>query len=122
MTDEELIREVAEKVMGWTTSFHADPDYRWWCSKDTNFCNCPDVMIIKCAEWNHLTNANHMMLVVERKRELGYTLSLGYGDTIQGILTWVRFTKEPHTCYSHHKNPGHAVAIAALKAREGEKP
>ena len=121
MTDAELIRQVAEKVMDFSPLGSDPMPVAYQDGHGPTYSIEPSEFL---DQFNPLTNANHRDMVVERMREKGYTLSLGYGDTIQGILTWVRFTKEPHTCYSHHKNPGHAVAMAALAAlkAEGEKP
>ena len=66
------------------------------------------------------TDLNHCWLIVEKMRELGWELELSHVIAVQGILTWVRFIKEPHKTYSHSINPCHAILKAARAAKESE--
>lgn len=63
MTNEELVRWAAEKVMGWEWQFSCYVD------EDGKF-----VMWDK--DWLPITNPAHWMMVVERMRELGFDIEI----------------------------------------------
>ena len=116
MTDEELIEAIATEVMGWEHGIKNQPDtyYEGFWFKDSK-------RIIHKETWQPLTDANHRDMVVEEMIAKGFTLKLGRGLTVQGLLTWARFTKEPYSSYHHDKNTGHAVCLAARDAMRGEQ-
>lgn len=131
MNDEELITAVAEKVMGWHKGYGSNPGTPpiWLTDKNmiTGFyVECKSVYItgwkkkIKRIMWNPITDISHAWMVVEGMRELGFTFRLGHGNTVQGILTWVKFSSENYKSYHHHNQPGRAICLAALEAVRGE--
>lgn len=119
MTDEELIRAVAEKVMGAFENYTYITEDIWEIKVKTVKCWVMEDGT-ELIGWNPINKPRHWMVVVERMIELGFTLKLGYGKTIQGVLAWVRFTSEPYSTYCHNKQIGRAVCEAALKAVGGE--
>jgi len=113
MTDEELIKAVAEKVMGWEFypgETNRIPDY-WYdqnASRDYRF-------VMPTSDWNPLTNANHTMMVVERMRELGFNFWI----EAQVGTPWIVMFHMPLKGVvgrHEHENVGHAVCLAAIKA------
>lgn len=113
MDDNALIKAVAEKVK---PDLWREVNGEWYVipayAKDIEVI--PESYLTKV----DITNLNHTFMIVEKMREEGFELSLGHGETVQGVLTWVRFTKEPESSYYHDKRPGPAICMAALKAME----
>jgi hypothetical protein len=102
-TERQELREWSAGVMGWERVY-ADglpmwkfPNGRWDSVKWT-----PDT------DYNQLFN-----LFIPRMRELGFELKFGYGDTVQGILCWVKFTSESYKSYYHNKDIALAILLAA---------
>jgi len=117
MTDEELVREVAEKVMEWDKAGWNGQRYtRWLPRKPPSY---------EIGAWNPLTDANHRDMVVEKMREKGWVVEINnyIGWNNNRPNAWaVRFKKyqEPNQPYAANINLGHAVVLAALAAVKKE--
>jgi len=119
MTDEELVREIAQKVMGWTRQ-HAsasDKGNGYWIGNDA-FEIIGQNMYRITGDWNPLTNANHTMMVVERMRELGFNFKVWAYHDWKGIE--VGFSKYRYPNLTKSESFGHAVCLASLKAVEND--
>ena len=111
MTDEEITRQLAEKVM--------DGDYRFW-NNDTKvwFDQCFNTWKIESEDFEPLTNISHAWMVVERMREKGYTYSIHQHPAFDPV---VYFEKNSFKRYSSQdKSICRAIALATLAAVEGE--
>ena len=109
MTDQEIIRAVADKIMVWDNdgaSWHEIGSLVWRIGFD---------------EWNPLTNLNHAFMVAEKMREEGWYCSLNNSDDeweIEFTKLDGRFlVKEDTYIYGRHQEIGHAICLAALKAK-----
>ena len=116
MTDAELVRLVAEKVMEWELVASVDPPFQgnvfkdkdgWLHITDPNFNGvAPDVF------WP-LTNADHRDMVVEAMREKGWNC-LSDNAERKWYVKFVRHGKVPKDSFNESK--GHAVCLAAEAA------
>lgn len=119
MTDAELIREVAEEVMGWKI-VDADPQYYG----DVFFCPTTNLTWIAGYhveygpdEWNPITNANHWMMVVQKMSDKGWVAVMECWPT----HWYVRFQRErPRAYFEKTGTVGRAVLLAAKAALEVE--
>lgn len=110
MTDEELVREVAEKVMEWDKAGWNGQRYtRWLPRKPPSY---------EIGAWNPLTDANHRDMVVEKMREKGWSYQIEEGPY---ILSRCRFFKVgKHLDWVNNNDLGHAVVLATLAAVKEE--
>src|SRR5574343_1260227 len=120
MTDTELIHAVATEVMGWHKGYGSTPaDAPIWLDADGKYagfyvlCKSPYTTNWKAwireLMWTPLTDMNHLWMVVERMRELGWTMRLFHGDTVQGLLTSAKFENGSFRSYALHKNASCAI-------------
>lgn len=111
MNDGELVRAVATEVMGWEIVPSMKP---------LTFCDqwgrYHTVELTSYPQFNPLTDANHMMLVVEVMVDSGHEvqITMPVGPKYQSEACVDSFS-------ARHNNPGHAVCLAALEAVRGEK-
>ena len=113
MTPEELREWSAVKVMGFEV-YAEDapwPAYTW-----TRANKVDGMMFVK--DWTPDTDLNQAFMVARKMIERGFELKLGYGNTIQGILCWVRFETESFKSYFHDKSPALAILLAAKATEE----
>lgn len=130
MTDQKIIRAVAEKVMGW---FYLPPHQEnvgeWgvlhifeaeWKTEDGRH-------VFYEREWNPLTNPAHWMLVVERMRELGWRCKIesfpdNWGATFFKDRISVDAMSDIHEeYYEFNTNLGHAICETSIKALENKR-
>lgn len=111
MNDSELIRDVAEKVMGW----HEFADS--WCWGEGPIgkrARCIGPLI---SEWQPITNANHTMMLIERMIEKDWKPQLQFNmDTKKWcVIFWPgeSHDDENRPQQGHHESFGHAVCLAA---------
>lgn len=72
MSDDQIIREVAEKVMGW--KIHARNTAHWTDAEKWN--DCDYTFRASVNDWNPLNSWAEAGRVIERMRELGWMLQL----------------------------------------------
>jgi len=101
MTDIDLNRWSAEKVMGWTIGYvYGLPCYQdFYIKFDIN-------------DWHPLTNYNQLFMVVEKMRELGWHFSLHYDEFGIGCV----FYPHPHDGKVRRINRSNDLPTAVLRA------
>jgi hypothetical protein len=104
-TERQELREWAAGVMGWYLS-----ETGWWCSGGKGLNALPEMENYR---WTPDYDLNQTFMVVEKMVKLGFEMKLGYGNTVQGILAWVKFTSESYKSYYHNPNPALAILLAA---------
>ena len=122
MTDEELTRQLAERVMGWRTSFWVKCDSAFWDTEGlVNYWIYNDRPVMQVMDFKPLTNIVHAWMVVERMREKGYTFSISgtskEKDKPFEVGFW-NYIKTQQTGYD--KSICRAIGLAALAAVEEE--
>jgi hypothetical protein len=123
MTDKEICEVLARELMGWHKSDNCYHDEWWVTDADNPEPDYYEVIQQKIATWNPLAQTPDGYYqcfgpggVVDKMREKGCEMKLGHGNTIQGLLTWVRFTSESHKSYFHDRFSNRAVCLAAVEA------
>lgn len=118
MTDSELIRAVADKVMGWRLlPASGIMNQNFWEDRQENFKFWAEEGY-ESNVFNPLTNANHWMMVVERMRGLGwkgFRLQRFCLDKKFGVHFWKEIEIDGPVVYAFG-DLGHAVCEAALRA------
>src|SRR5574343_140195 len=132
MTDTELIHAVATEVMGWHKGYGSTPaDAPIWLDADGKYagfyvlCKSPYTTNWKAwireLMWTPLTDMNHLWMVVERMRELEWSINI---DDISG--EWkVYFHRclyfDPIQKVAINSSLSHAILEAALEAVTGDQ-
>ena len=118
MTDEQIIREVAERVMGWTWHAnsvwvnHPDADSR----TDANGAWERDNQYAAGRHWNPLSSWADARMVVERMRELRLELTL-HGMGPDGFYAWFMPLHSSRTGpVAKESTAPRAITMAALQA------
>lgn len=111
MTDEKLIRAVAEDVMG-----GRENNYFFSEEHGLAFGPIPNDPQHRLQVWNPLTNANHRDMVVGRLHELGWYAE--FNNRVPSGTWSIRLYKyqEPNNPVAINGNLGRAVCEAALEA------
>jgi len=114
MTNEELIREVAEKVMGWRYDY--SPFYRDTLSlhdKDGKY-----LYRFHAQSFNPIYDANHRDMLLAAMVDKGWSYQIEEGPY---ILSRCRFFKiGKHLDWVNNNDLGHAVVLATLAAVKEE--
>ncbi len=103
MTDAEIIRLLAEKVMGWEKW----PDTKaWWV-------NVYGIPMCRVSDWNPLKDSNHSDQVVDKMKETGWSLRLFEAPLAQALA---EFSRGHEAYWVTADDRHHAIAEVALKA------
>lgn len=118
LTDEELIRKVAEEVMGWVTQLLPSGKRGFVIFDELGSGSYS----LKAVDFNPLTDLNHAFMVIERLRELRFTITLTIWDDNEDNDVLISLGSLPisYEGFDDIKNIGHAICMAALKAVENE--
>lgn len=119
MTDQELVRLVAEKVMEWRVEPAEaislglnDEDIEEYCHKPEYwFDEQNKARTLKM--FQPLTNANHRDMVVEAMRTKGYWCRVLVLPTKIDVEF---YQPDGNSGHDYHDDTGHAVCLAALEA------
>jgi len=119
MTDQEIVRKLAE-LMGWRVVEDSDP--LMFMDGSGPIAKYYTIELTSFYQFSPLTNLNHIWMVVERMRELGFNFNFNWQAHPGITISIAQFHKLDPFIHGQgaNDNPCRAIAEAAIKAWEAK--